>query len=294
MEDLYDEVEETIHKTISKNKKELDYALIKPLSKKYVFSTNGLYIFCGRQGSGKTQEIIRHILMCDRLGDEGKPYYNLIVFCSTSAGLDKTVAAFLPKIKTPIAFVPDTHLLQFLRLHIKRKRKYYSMVKYIFSGFKKEDDEIKRLFNKHHINTNKLKKLEYIVKKIAAYKQTNYPLNLLLILDDFAANPLIKRPDTELCRIITKSRHYNVTSIISVQTTKFIIKNLKRMASDVILWSGVSQDDYDELMKELPHSFDAKELWNEYHKLTNNHSRLELHVIVGKYKLIREGEDKED
>ena len=135
--------------------------------------------------------------------NNGEGYYNLIVFCSTSGGLDKTVQSFLPKIKTPIAFVPDTSLLQFLQCHIRRKKKYYSLYRYVNSGGKKVDEEFKRLIEKHKLDKEE-KKLLYVAQKLLKYNTVKYPLNLLLVLDDFAGHKLINKPDSELCRILTK------------------------------------------------------------------------------------------
>ena len=57
------------------------------------------------------------------------------------------------------------------------------------------------------------------------YGTSRYPANLLLILDDFASNPLLQQKESELNRLLTKTRHYNISCIIAVQTTKFVIKN---------------------------------------------------------------------
>lgn len=280
---LFDEVDDVISKIVKKNSVELNTALIKPLSDEYKFSTNGFYIFCGKMGSGKTLEIIKHILITDRMNN-GEGYYNLIVFCSTSGGLDKTVQAFLPKIKTPIAFVPDSSLLQFLNAHIKMKKKYYSLYKYINSEGKKIDDEFNRLIDKHKLDNDE-KKLLYVAQKMMKYNTTKYPLNLLLVLDDFAGHPLINRPDNELCRILTKTRHYNITCILAVQSTKFVIKNLKRICTDLVLWKGVSWDDFYNLQRELPHNFDVKRVWEEYRKLSDPHSKLVMNIYSGSYEI---------
>lgn len=282
------EVDEILEKVRKKNSKELSMALIKPLTKDYPFCSNGIYLFSGSMGAGKSYEIMRHILISERLFDE--PYYSLIVFCSTSGGLDKTVQAFLPKVKTPIAFMPDTSLMPFLKRHIKVKKKYYAIVQFMNSNLKKPSQEMQRIMTKHGLN-KKEDILKYIAEKLLKYNTSRYPANLLLILDDFASHPLLQQKESELNRILTKTRHYNITCIIAVQTVKFVIKNLKRMLTDAVVWKGLSRDDWDGFMRELSHSFDSDILWNEYHQLQNSHSRLELHMIANKYKFVLEGED---
>ena len=282
------EVDELLEKVRKKNAKELSYALIKPLTKQYQFCSNGIYLFSGSMGSGKSYEIMRHILMSERLFDE--PYYSLIVFCSTSGGLDKTVQTFLPKVKTPIAFMPDTSLLPFLRRHIKIKKKYYAIVQFLNKNLKKPSDEMQRIITKHNL-IKKENQLKYIAEKLLKYNTSHYPANLLLVLDDFASNPLLQHKESELNRILTKTRHYNITCIIAVQTVKFIIKNLKRMLSDAVIWKGLSYDDWTQFMRETSHSFNADLLWEQYHRLQDQHSHLELHFVANTYKFVYEGDD---
>ena len=288
---IQQEVNEILEKVRKKNNKELSMALIKPLTKDYPFCSNGIYLFSGSMGAGKSYEIMRHILISERLFDE--PYYSLIAFCSTSGGLDKTVQTFLPKIKTPIAFIPDTSLMPFLRQHIKIKKKYYAIIQFLNSNLKKPNSEMERIITKHGLK-KKEDILKYIAQKLLKYGTDRYPANLLLILDDFASHPLLQQKESELNRILTKTRHYNITCIIAVQTVKFIIKNLKRMLTDAVLWRGLSQDDWINFMRELSHSFDADVLWYQYHQLKDIHSRLELHLIANKYTFNLEGEDTQE
>ena len=282
------EVDELLEKVRKKNAKELSFALIKPLTKQYQFCSNGIYLFSGSMGSGKSYEIMRHILMSERLFEE--PYYSLIVFCSTSGGLDKTVQTFLPKVKTPIAFMPDTSLLPFLRRHIKIKKKYYAIIQFLNKNLKKPSDEMQRIIKKHNL-VKKEEILKYIAEKLLKYNANKYPTNLLLVLDDFASNPLLQHKESELNRILTKTRHYNITCIIAVQTVKFIIKNLKRMLTDAVIWKGLSYDDWISFMRETSHSFNADLLWQQYHQLQDQHSHLELHFVANTYKFVLEGDD---
>ena len=150
-----------------------------------------------------------------------------------------------------------------------------------------------RIINKHGLK-KKEDVLKYIAQKLMKYGTNRYPANLLLVLDDFAANPLIQQKESELNRLLTKTRHYNITCIICVQTTKFIIKNLKRMLTDVVLYKGLSEDDWTDLMRELSHAFDAKSLWLHYHELNDIHSKLFMHLTTNEYKFELVGADEVD
>ena len=163
MSNIINEVNEDIEKIIKKNKKELSTALIKPMHKNHKFSTNGLYAFIGRMGSGKTFYIMKHIMLSEKLFE--RPYYNLIVFCSTSNGLDKTILAFKDKIKTRLLFINDTELLEFLEQHVKEKMRYYSIYRFVMSDFKNADDTMQEIIRLNGLNT-KTKIIKYINNQI--------------------------------------------------------------------------------------------------------------------------------
>ena len=281
MSKIINEVNDEITKIIKKNKKELDTALIKPIHKNHPFSSNGLYCFIGKPGSGKTYYIMKHILLSEKLFE--KPYYNLIVFCSTSNGLDKTVLAFKDKIKTPILFINDSELMNFLEEHVKAKMRYYSIYRFVMNNFKKPDEIMQGLINQYGLNT-KAKLVKFIANEFNKYQTNRYPLNCLVVLDDFANNDLLTKKNSPLHSYFTKTRHYNITFIIAVQTVKFIPKNVKRMLSDCVIYGGLSEEDFISLMKELPHPWNIDKLFEEYKsKCSIEHVKLILNLSVPSY-----------
>ena len=276
------EVDNEIKKVIKKNKRELDTALIKPIHPQHQFSSNGLYLMIGKPGSGKTYYILKHILLSEKLFD--KPYYNLIVFCSTSNGLDKTVLAFKYKIKTPILFLNDTELLPFLEEHVKEKMRYYSMYRFVMNNFKNPDDTMEEIIRLNGLN-NKRKLVKYIAEEFNKYNTNRYPLNCLVVLDDFANNELLTDKKSKLHTYFTKCRHYNLTFIIAVQTVKFVPKNVKRMSTDCVLYGGLSEDDFISLLKELSHPWNTKILYDKYRvEGSKEHAKLILNLSVPSYK----------
>ena len=67
MADTIEDVNSEIKSVIKKNKRELETALIKPMHPHHKFSSNGLYLFFGKPGSGKTFYILKHILLSEHL-----------------------------------------------------------------------------------------------------------------------------------------------------------------------------------------------------------------------------------
>jgi hypothetical protein len=111
-------VDSMMKKELKKNQEVLDQALIRPFKEDYHFSTNGIYLFCGRMGSGKSYGIMRHIFQTEGMFPE--PYYDDIIFTSTSGAFDKTVETLMPKVKGKIQFVKDTDLMKFLVKYLKQ------------------------------------------------------------------------------------------------------------------------------------------------------------------------------
>jgi hypothetical protein len=230
-------------------------ALIKPIDDNYPFSSNGVYFFVGRMGTGKTYEIWRHIYTVETI----KPkYYSLIIYSSTSGALDKTTEAMSKSVKVPIEYVPEINLIEFLTAHLKWKMKYYSIVKYVLSRFKDASPEMTRLIIKHGLEDND-DKIDYIAYKLAKYGTTEYPFRTLLVLDDYAGSPLLKKVDSPLARLLTKTRHYNLTAIIVAQTFRFIALNVRRLATDAIIFSRFSEDDFMKALSQFPNTLNAKE-----------------------------------
>ena len=54
----------------------------------------------------------------------GKPYYSLVIYCSTSGRMDKTAEAMMPNIRTLIRFVSEDELMDVLTRHLRKKNKY--------------------------------------------------------------------------------------------------------------------------------------------------------------------------
>ena len=139
-----------------------------------------------------------------------------------------------------------------------------------------------RIITKNNLFNDK-KLLKYIAEKLLKYNWKTYPHRMLLILDDFANHYLIKSKTTDLSRLLKKLRHFNINVIISVQTVKSIPKDIKRCLSDIVLFTGISKEDFYDLIKESPASiFDVDKLWKEYSKIRDPHGRFNIFIKARK------------
>ena len=283
---LFKEVDGIMTKQIKKNQDVINNSKIEPLDDSYEYSTNGIYFLNAKMGGGKTYWIMKHILITERLFKQ--PYYDTIIFTSTSGTLDKTVSSMEHQVQTPINYVSDTELMPYLTKHLKNKMKFYAVMEFINS----DGEEINELM-KHILEKYKLFKyyrgkkvwdikriIQYCKAKMTKYNFHNYPSNTLLILDDFAGHDLIKKVDSPLAKIMTKVRHYHLTVIIACQTWRFINLNLKRLCSDIIIGVGFSMEDFQKMIQQTPSGQNWKELWEQYKSLPTKHSKLIIHCIT--------------
>ena len=286
MTSLINTVDKLMSKSINKNRSVINNALIEPLAPNYQFCTNGIYFLCSKMSGGKTYFIMRHIMITERLFSQ--PYYDTIVFSSTSGTLDKTVTSLQPQIKTPISYVRDTELMSYLDKHLKNKMKFYAVMEFINSNGQEINELMEHLIEKHRWikfvrgkKTYDLRRMiDYVQQKMTKYKFNTYPSNTLLILDDFAGHPLLKKVDSPLARIMTKVRHYHLTVVIAAQTWRFINLNLKRLCSDIVIGVGFSIEDFENMVKQTPGSFNWKALWQQYSQLKGKHSKMILHCVA--------------
>ena len=271
---VWNRVNEFMDDVLGKNKEEMDMEKIEPFSEECKFGKNGIWLFIGPQGSGKTHKLIQTILYTEMYQD--KPYFNNIIFSSTSDTLDKTLDAFRKKIKTKIEFVKQENLFNRLQAHIKRKTKFYSMMKYINSNGDTVDPTMTHIAEKHKLFT-KPKTAKYLKKKMEDYGHPNYPANLLLILDDYLGSDLLEAKTSPVVKFLTKCRHFNITCIISQQSTKGIGRTVRRLSSDACVWRGFGEVDFIDLTKEFNLSMDRKGLYNIYKQFKNKHDNMEFH-----------------
>ena len=281
VEEAFKLIDKQFDATQKKNKY-LKFALMTPIHEKYPYAQNGITAMIALVGYNYLK------LMAKQENLFNEPFYELIVICSTSSKFDKTVMTFREAIKkSKIVAVKDSDLLDYLNEYMNRVYVYNTIMRFINEGLKwdKMSEEMAELLLQHTglrtFNSPKTiqKGIKFIASTLKELNWKTYPHRMLLILDDFASHPLLRSKETEMSRLLKKLRHFNINVIICVQTVKSIPKDLKRGLSDIIIFPGISEDDFYDLFKEAPLGcFNVKECYNVYKSLTNKHDRMSFHI----------------
>ena len=294
VDEAFKAIDDFFDKVQKENKKDLENAAIKPIHERFPLTQNGITALIAPPGSGKTFTYLKLAAQQEKLFKE--PFFELITICSTSNKFDKTVNSFKDCItKSKVVALKDTDLLNWLNKFMRRTLKYNSIMKFIDNNCKEGDEEIDRILYKHKLKVNgkqnekqKIDTIKYLATKLEKYNWTTFPHRCLLILDDFASHPLVRSKETEMSRLLKKIRQFNINVMICVQTSRSLSRDIKRICTDFILFPGISEDDFNDLLKEsMAGKFDRKELWQQYHSLNNIHDSFRIHIYAGKVIIVK-------
>ena len=289
IDNAFKKIDEQFDKISRSNADELGYAQLKPIDEKYPYAQNGITAMIAPVGSGKSYNYLKLMAKQEHIFNE--PFFELIAICSTSNKFDKTVQTFKDTIKkSKIVPVKDSDLLDYLNEYMHRMFIYNTIMRFVMDGLpwqklNEKYNDLLELLRKHvgiySFNNPKtiVKGTKWIASILNEYGWKTYPHRMLLILDDFASHPLLRSKETEMSRLLKKLRHFNINVIICVQTVKSIPKDIKRGLSDLILFPGISEYDFKDLLKEINMNFiDHNTLWNSYRQIDNRHTTIALHL----------------
>jgi hypothetical protein len=140
--------------------------------------------------------------------------------------------------KTPIIQIPPNKLMEFLNEHLRGKKKYYAIYKYVMNDFKEPNKTMQRILDKHktqffgtrrirnnkRINTSgdednirndpKIQIAMYAINKINKYKCNQYPTYLFIALDDDASSELISKNDIPIIILLKVCRYLHISYAI--------------------------------------------------------------------------------
>ena len=285
----------------SKNNEFLKAGAIGPIHQDYPWSNVGLHLYIGRPGSGKTWNVMRHLLITQKLG----PFYSKIVYAGRNGENDETYRTHKQRLKQYIDEVKPSELLDYLKWHIKKKEKYYALYKFIMSGNKDPNTEMMRIIDKHGfwekirtrrgwVSSGKLdipRIVGYTIDKLLnKYKVGVYPLPLYVMLDDGSSSDLIAKRDSEIVQLLKHNvRHHHITVGIMIHTINDAIRELRRLISDVVFYKGIGYDDMELALKTIPTGYTIKQIWPVYQsELIGKHAYIVFHVNSGTYEVHRD------
>ena len=96
-------------------------------------------------------------------------------------------------------------------------------------------------------------------REVSKVSNFTYPSHALLVLDDFMGLPLLSKKDSTFIRMMAKTRRYNLTVVQVAQIIRFVTLNRKRLATDVVLASKYSDEDFLAVLDQTPNDVNKKE-----------------------------------
>uniref|UniRef100_UPI0034E9771E hypothetical protein n=1 Tax=Klebsiella pneumoniae TaxID=573 RepID=UPI0034E9771E len=71
--------------------------------------------------------------------------------------------------------------------------------------------------------------------------------------------------------------------IMAIQTLRFVHINAKRMATDIICYSGYSEEDFTSLLQQTNNNLNIKKTVKEYLQHRDIHDKFVMNLIAGRY-----------
>jgi hypothetical protein len=109
-------------KPLRSKSKFLEDGKVAPIHPDYPYSNVGLNLFVGKMVSGKTNDVLKHLMMTDSLDPNRSPFYSKVVYSGSVGKYDETYSTFKKALKTPIMQVPPSKLMEFLNEHLRVKK----------------------------------------------------------------------------------------------------------------------------------------------------------------------------
>jgi hypothetical protein len=81
-------------KTLRSKSKFLEAGKVAPIHPDYSYSNVGLMLFVGKMGSGKTNDVLKHLMMTDSLRPNVSPFYSKVVYSGSVGEDDETYSTF--------------------------------------------------------------------------------------------------------------------------------------------------------------------------------------------------------
>ena len=283
-----DELMDSMNKT---HKDELHTELLNqiPFTDSY---TNSISIAVGKQRSGKTRKILKEIIKISKMHKET----HMLVYCNKTGGhTDKTFESFAKLIKCPIIYVAQDDIEQKLMDIIDYKNKYNKFKKmgldklyedqtegYQGGEFSagmydvdpgpqltpQQQSDIQEVFSELHINNF----------------NRDY-LHTLVLLDDIANSPLLKKPTSYLNSLMTQCAHINMSFFLAVQYWIGLPTSIKSQCAVIYMFGGFSKQQVRYMLQQISLEDPFEVIWDQYRQCKNKDFYV-VDAIAGTYKLV--------
>jgi hypothetical protein len=94
--------------------------------------------------SGKTNDVLKHLLIADHLDQHETRFSSKIIHSSSVGEDDKTYSKFKKALKTLIAQISPSHLKQFLNENLRVEKKSFVIYKFVMNDFKDPNNTKKK------------------------------------------------------------------------------------------------------------------------------------------------------
>ena len=266
MNTLNNKYDEWIDGLMTSNAKENKDALHSELLNKIPLSdsyTNSISIAVGKQRSGKTYKIIKEIIKISKMHHET---HMLLYINKTGGETDKTFESFKDLIKCPIVYCSQEECEDKLAELIEYKNMYHQI---IAEGTNEgvDPDEEQTMFD---------------VLDISDYSRPY--LHTLVLLDDIANSPLLKKETSYLNSLMTQCAHINMSFYLAVQYWKGLPAALKSQTSMIYLFGGFNKQQVRYMLTQINLEDPFEDVWPKYMKLKNR-DYMTIDTIAGSYKI---------
>ena len=257
----YDEfIDGLMTSNAKENKDALNSELLNkiPLTDSY---TNSISIAVGKQRSGKTRKIIKEIIKISKMHHET---HMLLYVNKNGTESDKTFESFKNLIKCPIVYCSQSECEAKLAELVKYKQLYNTVMSEETDEFQ-DPLEIETMFD---------------VLQVEDYSRAY--LHTLVLLDDIANSPLLKKPTTYLNSLMTQCAHINMSFFLAVQYWIGLPTAIKSQTSMIYLFGGFNKQQVRYMFTQIALEDPVDVVWEKYSKLKNR-DFMTIDAIAGDY-----------
>lgn len=244
--DMIHSVEDQMITELNNNKSKIKSESKKSFGKDIDVLENSLNICVGAQGHGKTFRTTAEVIKISKISKET---HMLIYFNKNGDSNDATFESVKHLIQIPIVYVPYDKAEDYVR----------SIQAY------------KSLYLKYKSNKIKLPEKNIVeMKNILKIKDFKRPyLHTLMLFEDFANNPLLKRCDGYFNQFFATLRHEHCTVFISVQFWKSIPTEIKSNATSIFIFAGYSKQQLTYILSQIALPYTKDQIYEKYNQMKN-------------------------